>query len=519
MVKNFIDNYGRNIVLTFFFILLVAISVITFYTGFILLKYNKIVLDLLNAKELKSSGEMIPIIQDFVWKTTQGKKIQVLTTEKDSHQGEESDPPIILKHEFRSSTWSSDYEAMKKNIQYYNEIHPFIYSMSGGLKNNGKLVNLWSRKQKRERTKELRALNPKVLVIPTIFRWENPKEKISENIGMKGRSDIRDFHIKTILNEIETYNYDGIDIDYEGMSCDKKEKFEEFIVLLSRELKKRKKILSVAVHPKTTNPRVKEVTCEGLKKPILRDFVENWRGPMTHDYKFLAKYADRVKIMAYELHPRKYRDPGPGPQAPNTWLVNIIEYAITRIPTQKLYMAIPTYGYDWALNCKARARAVYYSTVQEILDKKHKKYQPTNIEKIFEENKRSSTWGNLKKFIYIHRNKIYEDPTLWYRSNGCDRVAFYMNREAFEAKMNLLRSYNLGGFSFWQLLTDNDPGINEYLTLMLTGKEPPFEKVYNHPKNLTYEQRKKLKEIEKNLEKVKKEEKNGARKDSDLKNG
>ncbi|MCB1189681.1 MAG: hydrolase [Leptospiraceae bacterium] len=389
---------------------------------------------------------------------------------------------------------------MKDNVQYYHEIHPFIYSMKGGLTNDGKLVNLWSSKQKRERVAELRSLNPKVKIIPTIFRWENPKEKISENIGMNGRNDIRDYHIQVILNEVDTFNFDGIDIDYEGMSCEKKFKFEEFIVLLSKEIKKRGKILSVAVHPKTSSAKIKETNCKGLSKPIVRDFVENWRGPMTHDYRFLAKYADRVKIMAYELHPRKYRDPGPGPQAPNTWLVNIIEYAITRIPTQKLYMAIPTYGYDWALNCKARATAVYYSNMQEILTKHHKKYQPTSIERVFEENKNSSSWSNLKKFIYVHRNKIYEDPTLWYKSGGCDRVAFYMNRKAFEAKMNLLRSYKLGGFSFWQLLEDNDPGINEYLALMLTGKEPPFEKVYNFPQNLTFQQKKMMLEKEKQKE-------------------
>lgn len=53
-----------------------------------------------------------------------------------------------------------------------------------------------------------------------------------------------------------------------------------------------------------------------------------------------------VKIMAYGLHPRKYRNPGPGPQAPGTWLEEIIEYAGDKIPREKLYMAIPTYGYD-----------------------------------------------------------------------------------------------------------------------------------------------------------------------------
>lgn len=417
-------------------------------------------------------------------KITQEEKKEVQTVQAQTQSTEEQKPQETTQENpkeedisFRASTWFSDYEAMRKNIQYYYEVHPFIYNMKGGLSNDGNLVSIWSKEKRKERVEEMRSLNPNVKIIPTIFRWENPKEKISENIGMNGRNDVRDKHIQVILEEIETYGYDGIDIDYEGMTCNKKEKFEEFIVLLSKELKKRGKLLSIAVHPKTPAAKPKLVHCRGLKKPVLQDFAENWRGPMTHDYKFLAKYADRIKIMAYELHPRKYHNPGPGPQAPNVWLKNIIEYATARVPSHKLYMAIPTYGYDWALNCKSKAKAVYYDTALKIQESKHKFYQPTDISHILSTHANAKTWHNLTKFAYIHENKVYEDPSLWYTSGGCDRVAFFMNRRAFEEKMNLLRRYNLAGFSFWQLLRNNDPGINEYLKLLMTGKLPPVEKV------------------------------------------
>ncbi|TGK35098.1 hydrolase [Leptospira gomenensis] len=377
---------------------------------------------------------------------------------------------------FRASTWFSDYEAMKKTVHLYNEIHPFIYGMKGRETNNGDLYSSWGSTQKHERVAELRKLNPNVKVIPTIFRWENKYEKISENIGMNGRNDIRDKHLSNILHEVDTYGYDGIDIDYEGMSCEKKEKFEEFIVILSKEMHKRGKILSVAVHPKTPAKKESLKACKGLKDKIKMDYAENWRGPMTHDYAFLAKYADRIKIMAYELHPRKYRNPGPGPQAPNTWIKSIIEYAKARVPSRQLYMAIPTYGYDWALNCNSKIKSVYY---QDAVRKKdlgiHR--QPTNIDQILADSKNSGSWTNLSKFSWVHTGKTYEDPSIWYKSEGCDRVAFYMNRKAFEDKMNLLRKYDLGGFSFWQLISDNDPGINDYLELLVSNKLPPVEKV------------------------------------------
>lgn len=459
------------------------LSAISFYLGMNLMQNSGSTLVL---KDLPKTGNTNPSVVEASTPSL-GTPSEMETSDPleskptTSVEEEVMETPNFLPDEnvsFRSSAWSTDWTAMKKTVHLYNEIHPFIYTMKGGLSNNGELISSWSSSSRKERVQELRALNPKVKIIPTIFRWENPKEKIQENIGMGGRNDIRDHHIQVIVNEILTYGYDGIDIDYEGMSCDKKEKFEEFFAQLAKEVHKKGKLISVAVHPKTPaeKSKKKELHCRGLSKPIQLDFRENWRGPTTHDYEFLAKHADRVKIMAYELHPRKYHNPGPGPQAPNVWLKDIITYAKKRVPTHKLYMAIPTYGYDWALNCKASAKAIYHSDAQRIKAGAHKNRQPTDINRILNEENKVASWKNLSKFSDIHKNRAYEDPSLWYTSGGCDRVAFYMNRRAFEEKMNLLRKYDLGGFSFWQLVTDNDPEINVYLSKLVQGKIPPVEK-------------------------------------------
>lgn len=454
---------------------IVLLASLALYVGLILVSYGSKTIDpKTGAKTFHSNPSFVsnlPLsdsIYDFFRGLFGDKAIEISGSDK-----EMSSLESLAENSFRSSTWFSDYKTMKANVQYYNEIHPFIYGMKGGVKNTGELVSLWSDKSRRERVKELRSLNPSVKIIPTIFRWENKREKITENIGMKGRTDIRDKHIKTIVDEVVKYDYDGIDIDYEGMTCEKKVYFETFIKKLASALHAKGKLLSAAVHPKTPAKTARQRTCKGKK--ITVEFQETWRGPLTHDYKILGQYVDRLKIMAYELHPRKYRNPGPGPQAPNVWLENIIEYALKRVPSQKLYMAVPTYGYDWALNCRQRnARAVYHSTVRKIKSGKYREFQPTDIAKIYEKYpKQSKSWKNLSKFKYIHKDKVYEDPSLWYKDKGCDRVAFFMNRKAFEEKMNLLRSYNLAGFSFWQLLADNDPGINEYLSLLVTNQLPP----------------------------------------------
>ncbi|PJZ52700.1 glycosyl hydrolase family 18 protein [Leptospira adleri] len=383
-----------------------------------------------------------------------------------------SEKETTTSKQFLASTWSSDIIAMTENIRLYDEIHPFLYTLEGGRNNTGNIVSVWNPKAQEFYIWALKKISPRTKIIPTIFRWENDFEKISDVIGLNGNTKIRDYHIGQILKEIEKYDYDGIDIDYEGMTCEKKESFESFLTLLSGELKKKNKLLSVAIHPKTSAEEKSEYACKGLKKPISVDFYEAYRGQLTHDYEFLGKVADKVKIMAYELYPRKNAFPGPGPQAPSWWIEKILEYSTKRIPKEKLYMAIPTYGYDWPLNCDIPSKAVFFSRAQFI--KKNwnpRQEEPTDVLKIFKEARKSGDWIYLRPYLYRHEGHVYDDPSLWYTLGGCDRVAFYMNRRSFETKMNLLKKFNIRGFSFWQLIQDNDPEIHSFLKEMIEAPE------------------------------------------------
>nr|WP_244283322.1 glycosyl hydrolase family 18 protein [Leptospira neocaledonica] len=373
-------------------------------------------------------------------------------------------PPTAPEGRLFASTWSQDFYAMMKYVHLYDEIHPFLYNLEGGRSNTGRILSVWKKDEIDERIRWLRLMSPRTLIIPTIFRWENDFEKVSDAIGLNGNTKVRDLHIQNILKEIDTYGYDGIDIDYEGMTCEKKEVFQEFLILLRDELHKKGKILSVAIHPKTVAEKPSVYPCKGLKSSIQVDFYEAYRGQLTHDYEFLGKVADKVKIMAYELHPRKQGFPGPGPQAPDWWIDKILEYAVARIPNDKLYMAIPTYGYDWALHCQAETKSVYYSRAKWIREKMApRKEEPTDVLEIFKTQPKAEDWTYLRPYLYRHQGHVYSDPSLWYRMGGCDRVAFYMNRSAFEKKMKILDKYKIRGFSFWQLIEDNDPEIHKYL--------------------------------------------------------
>ena len=103
--------------------------------------------------------------------------------------------------------------------------------------------------------------------------------------------------------------------------------------------------------------------------------------------------------------------------------------------------------------------------------------QPTYLPILLNNHSNGQNWFNLSPFKRNHVGKVYEDPSLWYRENGCDRVAFYMDTKAFRHKMEILRGYDIGGFSFWQLTSGNDPGINLFLEKLVKNQLP--EKPYS----------------------------------------
>ena len=76
------------------------------------------------------------------------------------------------------------------------------------------------------------------------------------------------------------------------------------------------------------------------------------------DYAKLGENADAVFLMTYEWG---YTYGPPMAVAPLDKVREVVEYALTRIPPEKIILGIPNYGYDWPLPYErgiTRARSI-----------------------------------------------------------------------------------------------------------------------------------------------------------------
>jgi spore germination protein YaaH len=129
--------------------------------------------------------------------------------------------------------------------------------------------------------------------------------------------------VNQIMTVVEREGYDGVNIDFEFLKAQDKDKFNEFI-----------KGLSEALHAggKSLN----------LSLPVKTEKADWWPG---YDYETLGKYSDFVVLMAYDKNPAS-----PEPQSGIDWVEEVVDYAIARIPAEKVVLGIGYYGYDWASN-------------------------------------------------------------------------------------------------------------------------------------------------------------------------
>lgn len=231
--------------------------------------------------------------------------------------------------------------------------------------------------------------------------------------------------IKQLINLINKYDLDGINIDFE-YTTDRSVQFPTskylngFLEEISKSLKKENPKIIISIDINAT--------------AVFNDNAFN----MTR----IGRTVDQVIVMAYD-----YRQPNSifaGPVAPlygeqnehSIW--ESIHVLDGRVKSQKVILAVPLYGYEWQTMSENNKSSVIpqsgalatYKRVKEILKER----------------------DDVKK----HWDNIAKSPWLSYREFGEIKQIYYEDERSIIEKIKFAKERKLGGIAFWALGYEGD---------------------------------------------------------------
>ncbi|MEA2237930.1 MAG: spore germination protein [Thermoanaerobaculia bacterium] len=223
---------------------------------------------------------------------------------------------------YQESAWIPPWDAaalksIQSNLGALSESNPVWYSWN----TDGTPLKNWNAENA-----TWRSSMTGTLFVPTIQNLVNGKFDGNAAAAVFATPAAREVSAAAIAQLVVSQAFDGIDIDYERIPTASRDNFTAFLTTLGQKLRASNKKLSVTVYAKTSAS-------------------DNWNGPGGEDWPAIGGIADSVKIMAYDY---SYAGSAPGPIAPLDWIDRVATYAQSVIPSTKIMVALPWYGYDWS---------------------------------------------------------------------------------------------------------------------------------------------------------------------------
>ena len=209
-----------------------------------------------------------------------------------------------------------------------------------------------------------------------------------------------------IVQTMDEKGFSELNIDFEYVLAEDRERFSEFVERAAATLRPLGYRLSIDLAPKTS---------------------ANQRGTLYEgkDYARLGAAVDRALLMTYEWG---YKYGPPLPVAPLPQVRQVVEYALTEIPAEKLSLGLPNYGYDWPLPyVRGTTAARTISPVEAI---------------------------ELAKLVgtEIQYDETYQAPFFTYTNRGVEHIVWFEDVRSWQAKFALLEEAGLTGLGIWQVM-------------------------------------------------------------------
>lgn len=240
----------------------------------------------------------------------------------------------------------------------------------------------------------------------------------NDNIAIRifENPNARENLINNIEANIRNKDMGGVDFDFEYLAAEYADDYVRLVADTRQRLRPQGYLTTVALAPKVSTDQ------PGLL----------YQG---HDYKLIGKAANLCLIMSYEWG---YTYGPPMAVAPLNAVRRVIEYGLTEIPSEKILMGIPNYGYDWKLPfVKGESKAEKITNDEAVA-----RAASYGAEIMFDEKAMSP---------YYH----YTDE------DNTEHEVWFEDRRSMEAKFSLIDEYSLAGISWWNIMSWFPEGAQE----------------------------------------------------------
>lgn len=218
--------------------------------------------------------------------------------------------------------------------------------------------------------------------------------------------EVQDVLLTNIITQARNTGYRDIHFDFEFLPGDLREAYIDFLTRATERLHAEGLMVSAALAPKTS-----------------REQEGQWYE--AHDYGAIGQIVDFVVLMTYEWG---YSGGPPMAVSPIDQVEEVLRYALTEMPANKIMMGQNLYGYDWTLPFVEGgpfARAVSPQTAILLA-------RDNNAEILFD--------------------PIAQAPHFnYFDAQGTEHEVWFEDARSIQAKFDLLKELGLRGISYWKL--------------------------------------------------------------------
>ncbi|WP_250230101.1 LysM peptidoglycan-binding domain-containing protein [Anaeropeptidivorans aminofermentans] len=213
--------------------------------------------------------------------------------------------------------------------------------------------------------------------------------------------------IDNIIDTMHSKGYLGLDVDFEFVYPEDGEEFLRFVQNITNRLNAEGFTVNVDLAPKTSADQ------PGLLYEA-------------HNYRALGEAANTVLLMTYEWG---YTYSEPMAVAPLNQVRRVVEYALTEIPADKIFLGIPNYGYVWPLPYESgvtTATAIGNEYAVQL----------------------AVRYGAQIQFDEVAQSPYFEYTI----PSGRRNIAWFEDVRSINGKLDLISEKNLRGAGYWNVM-------------------------------------------------------------------